>query len=370
MLSRRRRGIKGSALGWQAIGGNASQYCRRPALSITRAWQGRTGIRKVLVTGAAGFIGLALAERLARDEAAAVVLVDRLAPEHWDESLRALAARPNVTYRQADLADSASLATLPRDVEAIFHLAAVIGVEQVMRAPDRVLEVNALSTLNVFNYARGLPRPARVLFSSTSETYAGTLRHFDLPIPTPESVPLSIEDVTLPRSSYALSKIYGEAVAFAWRRIHGVPIAVVRYHNVYGPRMGFRHVIPETFVKIAHSTGVIDVPSARHTRAFCFIDDAVEATIRCAEAADTEGQIVHVGAAEEEIEIGRLVRKIAATMQREIEIRELPETPGSPRRRCPDTTKLERLTGYRARVSLDDGLRRTYAWYEHRLPRP
>ena len=231
-----------------------------------------------------------------------------------------------------------------------------------------MLEVNALSTLNIFNYARTVNnRLRRLLFSSTSEVYSGTLRHYGIALPTPETVPLCVDDITAPRTSYALSKMYGEAVAFAWRNVHRVPVTVVRYHNVYGPRMGFRHVIPQTFVKIRDSKGVIEVPSPTHTRAFCYVQDAVEATILCAERDQAEGQIVHIGSSQEEIAIRDLIHRIAAAMGTTVSISELPDTPGSPARRCPDTSALQRLTGFSAKVSLDEGLRSTYAWYENRL---
>jgi UDP-glucose 4-epimerase len=297
-----------------------------------------------------------------------LILTDKLNPDQGDEYFRTLISRPNVSFVQADLTMPDCLDDLPRDIDIVFHGAAILGVQQVLDAPDRVLEINAASTLNVFNFARQLTGLKRVVFASTSEVYAGTLKHFGIPIPTPESVPICVDDLRLARTSYALSKVYGEAVAFAWRKSHDLPVTVVRYHNVYGPRMGFRHVVPQTFAKIARSTQSVDVPSAHHTRAFCYVEDAVEATIRCWESKRAEGEIVNIGSSSEEISIRGLVEKIASTMGREITIREMPETAGSPSRRCPDTSNLARLTGFSARVSLDEGLRRTYAWYRERLP--
>jgi nucleoside-diphosphate-sugar epimerase len=327
----------------------------------------RFAISRILITGAAGFIGQALATRLA-GEGHELILIDRLDPRQADPDLAALMARENVTYFQADLTDATAVATLPDDVGTIFHLAAVIGVENVFRAPDRVLEVNAVSTINLFNYARRAGELGRLVFASTSEAYAGTLKHFGGPVPTPESVPLTLEDVAAPRTTYALSKIYGEAIAFAWRQMHGVPVTILRYHNVYGPRMGFRHVIPETFAKLARTANAVDVASAEHTRAFCYIDDAVEATVRCATQPATEGRIVHVGSADQEIAMRELVRIIARLMRKDVVIRPLPPTAGSPERRCPDTSLLAELTGFRAGVSLNEGLARTWAWYRKRLP--
>jgi nucleoside-diphosphate-sugar epimerase len=296
-----------------------------------------------------------------------LILVDKLSPDESDETFQALAARPNVEFVRADLTQPESLDGLPRDIAVVFHGAAILGVQQVLESPHHVLEVNAASTLTVFNFARQLTGLKRVLFASTSEVYAGTLKHFGIPLPTPEDVPICVDDVSLARTSYALSKVYGEAIAFSWRHSHGLPVTVARYHNVYGPRMGFRHVIPQTFAKIFRSSGEVDVPSPRHTRAFCFIEDAVEATIRCWEADSTDGEIINIGSSAEEISIRLVVEKIASVMGRDITIRESAETPGSPVRRCPDTSKLARLTGFSARVSLDEGLRRTYAWYKDRL---
>jgi UDP-glucose 4-epimerase len=308
-----------------------------------------------------------LAPRLAETRDTHLVLVDQVNPSKSDEALKALVARPNVTFMRLDLTSPGCMDRIPSDVEIVFHGAAVLGVEQVLKSPDRVLQINALSTLNVFNFAKQLQSVRRVVFASTSEVYAGTLRHFGIPLPTPEHVPICIDDVTLPRTSYALSKIYGEAIAFAWRSSDHLPVTVVRYHNVYGPRMGFRHVIPQTFVKIANSTGKIEVPSAGHTRAFCYIEDAVEATIRCWEAGGAEGKIINIGHSTEEISIFGLVQKIARVMGRNIFIEQTTDTPGSPARRCPDTSKLKLLTGYVSRVSLDDGLAKTYSWYKERL---
>lgn len=287
----------------------------------------------------------------------------RRVPEHVERVLE----RPNVEYRSAELRDPNAVSSADGDINEIYHFAAIIGVDNVLKVPDRVLETNAVTTLNIFNYASTLKGLRRLLFSSTSEVYAGTLKHFGIPLPTPENVPLCVDDISAPRTSYALSKIYGEAIAFAWRRTRCVPVTIVRYHNIYGPHMGFRHVIPQTFIKIAQSGGVVEVPSVHHTRAFCFIDDAVEATIRCVREQKTEGKVIHVGDSREEITIRDLVLRIGQVMGRQIMVKEMQETEGSPARRCPDTTALEQLTGFRAHVSLDEGLRRTYEWCKDRM---
>jgi nucleoside-diphosphate-sugar epimerase len=228
------------------------------------------------------------------------------------------------------------------------------------------LLVNAISTLYLFEYAKRLSNLKRILFSSTSEIYAGTLKHFGITVPTPETEPLTLDDITSPRTTYMLSKMYGESIAFNYGRLYNIPFTVVRYHNVYGPRMGFLHVVPEMFIKI-RDNDTIDVASPTHTRAFCYIDDAVASTILVTEHPQTQGEIINIGNQEQEIAIRDLVRTIAKVMGKSITLNELPDTPGSPARRCPDTSKIKSLTGFEPKVALEEGITRMYAWYKDKL---
>ncbi len=323
-------------------------------------------MKKVIITGGAGFVGLALGRTLAERPDHEVVLADNLSRGRRDEEFDALLARDNVSFVEADLTDPEAVARLPLDIDHVYHLAALIGVKHVMKQPDQVFRVNLLGILNLFEHLRRAPRLERVLFSSTSEVYAGTLKHYGMPVPTPETTPLALDDLASPRTSYALSKIAGESIAFQYSNAHGIPVTNVRYHNVFGPRMGFAHVVPETMIKISQSPKV-PVPSPTHTRAFCFIDDAVAATIACAESPGTANQIVNIGNPAEEVSIRSLVEKVARVMDREVEIEELPDTPGSPARRSPDIDRLQSLAGYRPSIDLETGLSRTWDWYRDRL---
>lgn len=321
---------------------------------------------RVLITGGAGFIGYHLAKRISSDSVNEITLADNMSRGEIDSEFNGILMRKNVRLERGDLTDPKFFTQLDKDYEYIYHLAAIIGVKNVMEHPDKVLSVNAVSTLNLFDYARSIKGLKRIFFSSTSEVYAGTLKHFGIKVPTDENVALAIEDISVPRTSYALSKIYGESTGLVYGIKYGIPVTIGRYHNIYGPRMGFWHVIPETFMKI-HNSATIGVPSPGHTRAFCFIDDAVELTIRACENKNTLNEVVNIGNSKEEISIKDLVMKIAKIMGKKVVIKELPDTIGSPARRCPDTSKIERLTGYAAAVSLEDGIRKTYGWYKERI---
>jgi nucleoside-diphosphate-sugar epimerase len=327
----------------------------------------------ILITGGAGFIGCAITTKLAEHPENTITLVDNFSRGRLDAEFEALLQKPNVRLVQGDITEHGVFDTLERNVDYIYHLAAVIGVRNVLENPDKVLYVNAISTLYLYEWAKKLPNLKRILFSSTSEIYAGTLKHYghvDFPVPTPETVNLTLDDVSSPRTTYMLSKMYGESIAFTYARQYGIPTTIVRYHNVFGPRMGFLHVVPEMFIKIraaARDNTPLDVFSPTHTRAFCYIDDAVNATILVTEHERTANEIFNIGNQHEEVSIKQLVLNIAQILDCNVQLREQPDTPGSPARRCPDMSKLKQFTGFEPQISLEEGIRRTYIWYKDKL---
>ncbi len=312
---------------------------------------------KVLITGAAGFLGLQVSRRLLESDHE-VYLIDNLQRGVQDSEFAEVLSHASAQFIQLDLTHPTALNVLDGDFDQVYHFAAMLGVERVLKAPYEVLSTNASSMQNVLDWARGLENLRRFVFSSTSEIYAGTRSHYAMPVPTPETVHITLESVEKPRTSYALSKAYGEALLHA----SGLPLTILRYHNIYGPRMGFDHVIPQITGKIINNS-VVSVPSADHTRAFCFIEDAVTQTIAAANSENTVGVTLNVGNSSEEIRIEDLVRKIAKALKHEISIIAEPATEGSPDRRCPDTSRMTELTGVSAQISLDEGLERTCAWY-------
>lgn len=319
---------------------------------------------KILITGGAGFIGYHLAKRLSYKHE--VVIVDNLSRGRMDDDFKELLIHRNVTLKNVNLTRPETFQKLEKDFNFIYHLAAVIGVKNVEQNPDQVLFVNALSSLYLFEFAKELKNLKKLFFSSTSEIYAGTLKHFGVEVPTNENVPLTLDDIRSPRTTYMLSKMYGEAICFNYKLKYGIPITIGRYHNVYGPRMGFLHVIPEMFYKINISTH-IEVSSPEHTRAMCFVNDAVEMSILACESEDTSGEILNIGNSNQEIKIIDLAGLIAKIMEREIKIKRMPDALGSPARRCPDITRFLQLIDYSPLYPLEKGIRLTYDWYKDKL---
>ena len=205
---------------------------------------------KILVLGGAGFIGYHLIKALIQDRDNKIHVVDNLSRGRMDADFKELLKNPKIDFIQADLTDPHAFSHLESDYDFIYHLAAIIGVKNVINNPDRVLYVNTVSTLNLFEWLKNNhEKPERVLYSSTSEVYAGTMRHYGVPVPTDEEVNLTVEDIKSPRTTYALSKMIGESACFSYYKKYNIPITIVRYHNVYGPRMGYAHVIPEIMIR-------------------------------------------------------------------------------------------------------------------------
>lgn len=317
-------------------------------------------VRHILVTGGSGFIGSALVRRLVSDGHEVRV---------FDDGSRGDASRlkdvlPMIELVQGDIRDPDAVLAACEGIESVFHLAAVNGTELFYSMPDVVLEVGVKGMMNVLDAAESAG--VRELFvASSSEVY-----HLPPRVPTDETAALVIPDPHNPRFSYSGAKMISELLALNYGRTRYERVVIFRPHNVYGPDMGWEHVIPQLTVRIAeltHTTaGTIDVPiqgTGQETRAFMFIDDTTEALVQLLNCAEPQS-IYHLGT-EEEVTIERLAHTIAAQLGREIRMQPGELRSGGTPRRCPDTSKLRAL-GYRSRVSLAAGLARTVPWYADR----
>ncbi len=315
---------------------------------------------KALVTGGAGFIGYHLAHALA-ERGYAVDILDNHARGVRDGALQALLAQGAVRMLEADLSDATLAERLDTDYDRIFHMAAIIGVQQVRSRPYEVLTANVAMLETALAIARRQKALGRFLFASTSEIYAGTLQAFGIPVPTPESTPLTAGDLTEPRTSYMLSKLYGEAMC----RFSGVPFTIVRFHNVYGPRMGRSHVVPQLLEK-AHGLAAgepLVVASVDHRRSFCYVADAVEYLLRLVTLPGGANETFNIGTQAPEVRIGDMAQIILDTVGRGSVIEAAAETPGSPTRRAPDMSKAIAVTNFQSRIDLRTGVQSTYDWY-------
>lgn len=316
---------------------------------------------KALITGGAGFIGYHLAKELLRYDYS-VTLVDNFERGVEDSSLIKLKEDERVRILSLDLLQPESLEKVEAEYDIIFHLAAIIGVQNVINRPAEVLRNNIVMLFNIIDFAKKNKNLKRLVFASTSEIYAGTLQYYDMEIPTPENTPLTLTNLAHPRTSYMLSKIYGEAVLHQ----SGLPFTIIRPHNFYGPRMGMSHVIPELLRKawFNEGKGKLEVFSPYHKRTFCYISDAVTMIRMLAESPNSLSQAYNVGNQEPEIYIRDVAEIILKTVNRPYNIYEREAAVGSPERRCPDMKKTLECINYIPQVALEDGIQKTFNWYQ------
>jgi len=319
---------------------------------------------KALISGGAGFIGIHLTNELLKNNFE-VTLIDNFSRGVKDSLLNNLEENENINLVKIDLLNKHDVLALGQDYDYIFHLAAIIGVQNVLNRPYDVLHQNVNLLFNMIDIAKKQNELRRFVFASTSEVYAGALKYFDMKIPTPEDTPLTVTELDRPRTSYMLSKIYGEAVM----NQSSIPFTIIRPHNFYGPRMGMSHIIPELLRKVYFNegNGRLEVFSVNHKRTFCYIEDAVNIIRLLAESDECCNKTFNVGNQELEVSMQQVAEIVLKTVGREYKIDAKPATAGSPERRCPDMSKVYKSIGYKCRISLEEGIQKTYDWYKENI---
>jgi UDP-glucose 4-epimerase len=321
--------------------------------------------KKVLILGGAGFIGFNILKFLAENRNYSLTVADNFARGKEDELFTSLVYKYNIKVIPGDFTDPLAYNLLEKKYDQVYMLASVVGVDNANSIPHEIIRINTALIFNTLEWIRR-SEIEKVLFTSTSECYAGTIEAFGYTTPTPEQVPLCIEDIGHPRFTYAVTKMLGESGFLNYARMLGFETTIVRYHNVYGPRMGFKHVIPHLVVRFRSEENPFKVYGHDQTRAFCYITDAVAGTVLAMEQPGTNSQIYHIGT-QEEITISDLIHYAGELMDYKGVYENAPTYPGSVSRRCPDITKAKTQLGYIPRVSWKDGLKITVDWYNQYL---
>jgi nucleoside-diphosphate-sugar epimerase len=315
--------------------------------------------KRYLVTGGTGFIGRGLVGGLLRSGAQVRTLDND--SRGSTQSLGELSRQ--VEVMTGDIRDLETVKRATQNVDCVCHLAFINGTEFFYTIPERILEVGVKGMMNVIDACLA-NKVGDLCVASSSEVYQTPPQ-----VPTAEDAPLSIPDPLNPRYSYGGGKIISELLALNYGRKHFKRVTVFRPHNVYGPNMGFEHVIPQFATRMRklaeeNPSGTIPFPiqgNGTETRAFCHINDAVDGILHVLDRGEHLG-IYHVGT-DVETSIAQLAEEVARWFGRPILIQAGPIQRGSTLRRCPDITKLRGL-GYEPRVSLREGLAQTVEWYK------
>jgi dTDP-glucose 4,6-dehydratase/UDP-glucose 4-epimerase len=314
--------------------------------------------QRLLITGGTGFLGAALVKRLVAEKAQVRVLDDGSRG-----AVRRLgAAASAVEMIAGDVRDADTVRRAAAGMDAIVHLAAVNGTEFFYSRPDLVLDVGVRGMLSVLDACRDEGVSDLVVLSS-SEVYQTPPT-----VPTDESAPLSIPDVKNPRYSYAGSKILSELLALHCGQDRPRRVSIVRPHNVYGPDMGWEHVLPQFALRASEAVGATaegPVPfqiqgDGSQTRAFVHVDDFTDGLMTVLERG-AHREIYHIGSMEE-ITIAEVARKVLAHFGRTAKLIGTDAPVGGTPRRCPDIARMRAL-GYAPRIGLDEGLPSLIDWY-------
>ncbi len=310
----------------------------------------------MLVTGAGGFIGSHLCERLV-DLGASVRAFheyNSLGSRGWlDESPTC----GDVEAVLGDVRDDDSVSDAMKDVDVVFHLAALIAIPYSYSAPASYVETNIVGTLNVLRAARD-HAVQMLVHTSTSEVY-GTAR----------TVPIGEDHPLQGQSPYSASKIGADKMAEAFHLSYGLPVATLRPFNTYGPRQSGRAVIPTIITQLIDGRPIA-LGNLAPTRDFTYVSDIVEAFVGIAECPAAVGRVINAGSGKE-ISIGALVERVQAVVGRSARVEQATSRvrpAGSEvERLCADVTAAGDLLGWHARVSLDEGLAATAGWITDHL---
>jgi len=302
---------------------------------------------KILITGGTGFIGSHLARHLSKNND--VTICDNNFRGKVDEFVK------DIAYIECDLTKEDEYEKLGK-YDYVYHFAAINGTSNFYEMPYQVLEINTLININFIKWCKKTG-VKKVLYTSSSEVYASTV---DKEIPTKEDVTVSINNVYNPRWSYAGSKILGELMFIN----SGLNFSIVRPHNIYGPRMGYNHVIPEVINRVLLKENPFKVYGGNQTRSFCYVDDAILMLESIMNSEHSNRKIINIGV-NDEISIRDLVYKIFSIFDYKSEILNLNFKDGSVDRRSPNIELMCNITNITKFTSIQEGLEKTCKWYKN-----
>jgi NAD dependent epimerase/dehydratase len=307
---------------------------------------------KVLITGADGFIGSHLVEMLVDNGYQVKALSQYNSFNNWGW-LEGLDCKNDIEILSGDIRDPHYCKSITKDVDVIFHLAALIAIPYSYIAPDSYVDTNIRGTLNICQAAKengGI----QIIHTSTSEVY-GTAQY----LPIDEKHPLQ------PQSPYSATKIAADAMAMSFYNAFNLPVTIARPFNTYGPRQSARAVIPTIITQIANGAKEIKLGDVTPTRDFNYVDDTCRGFIALAKCDEAIGQTVNIGS-NFEISIGETLNLIKELMDSDVEFiidkdRLRPSKSEVFRLWC-DNSKIEKLTGFKPQVDIREGLQRTIDW--------
>jgi NAD dependent epimerase/dehydratase len=309
---------------------------------------------KVLVTGAAGFLGSHLTEKLVESGYKVRVLMHYDSNNNWGW-LENSKYKKEIEFVLGDIRDFDSVYSAMKDIDEVFHLAALIGIPYSYLSPLAYIKTNIEGTYNVLQSAK-LLKTKNILITSTSETYGSA-----------QYIPIDEKHPKVGQSPYSATKIGADNLAESFYRSFGLPIKIIRPFNIYGPRQSARAIIPSICIQILNNINEIKLGNVDTTRDLTFVKDTVEGFIKISKQEKLNGESTNIGM-NNEISIKDLVDKISKTVNKKIKIitdkkRLRPDKSEVSRLVC-DNSKIKKFTNWQPKYSLEEGLKETIDWLE------
>lgn len=315
--------------------------------------------KRVLIIGGAGFFGYHLSQKLLENNYE-IDIVDNFSKKlSKDSDLIKLLKNKSCRLYNKDFTKNINPLIFKKNYLFIFNFAAILGVRKVIDNPYKVLTNNILIHINSLKVLK-FNKKAHFFFTSTSEVYAGSLANNLIKFPTKEKNILTLDKLNNKRSVYMLSKIFCESLCNHFSE----KITILRPHNIYGPRMGNSHVIPQLIKKLLSSNAVEKAFSPGHKRTFCYIDDFINFVYLIMTSKNNNRfDTFNIGNPDEEITIKKLLQKIKKKLKSNKKLLWIKDNHSSPKKRIPSITKVLKITKYKQKNSLDIGLKKTIDWY-------
>lgn len=309
--------------------------------------------KTLFITGGAGFIGSTLAARLCEENR--ITLFDNLSRNTIRHTR--LAEHRNIKLITGDVLDYAAVHTAMAGSDIVVHAAAIAGIDTVIKSPIKTMEVNMIGTANVLRAALENKVTGRVIDFSTSEVFGSMAYRVT------ENMQTVAGSAGEARWVYAVSKLAGEHLAHAYHREHGLPTVTLRPFNVYGPGQTGEGAI-QIFIRRALKNKPITIHGdGTQIRAWCYVDDMVEGLLCALENPNAIGESFNIGNARAVTTIFGLAEAVCRVLNSKSEIVFREPLSADVELRIPETRKSEELLGFKAKVDLEEGIRRTADWY-------
>lgn len=316
---------------------------------------------RILITGVAGFIGAHLAEKLLK-EGNEVYGLDIMLRGNKN-NIGEFESHKNFNFFESSILEEAALEILIKKCDLVYHLAAAVGVENIIGDILKVISINVDGTKNVASLAFKYKK--KVIFTSTSEIYGKSPN-----VPFKEDDDRLLGPTSVDRWVYSSTKALGEYMLIGYHR-QGLPMSIVRFFNAYGPKLdieGSGRVMSRFIVQALSNKQITVIGDGKQTRCFTYVEDVIKGLVKCAVLKEAEGQIFNIGDSKEItiLELAKIIKKVTGSKSEIVHIQP-EEIYGSGyediSRRLPDVSKAEKILDFKAKIGIEEGIEKTIEWF-------